>query len=386
MQFTVNRKKFLKELGIAGNFVDLKTEGQFNGVLIKAEEIGKLIITATGRKDAVRYEARAVCVNGEGCIFVGFNRLKLLLNSIVSNEVVFEDRSLKFDGGRTDFEPLSMEEAPKFPESDEARELYKIPSKELKRMLSDIMPAMSVPTDFPKYMGTCLWRSEEGCITVVTTDGKKLGLARYFSDDIKRHDDLILSADSVKGLEKLADIFGESAEFFIDDERLDERIWVKSKGIEFSARPKDGINFPLYERILNTDVEMSLRCRKKDLESVIKSVYAVAKNTTSKIIGFKFYPGQGVIIGAHSEKAGDMITTFSKCEIEGKYLMLGFNGKYLLDALKMLGDCEILIEFSGNEGQARFYRTDDKKGLEYLMMPCRLSPAELRVIDICYPT
>ena len=384
MQIEIDCKKFLKELEIAGKFVNLKAQGVGNGVVISATEKGDVNLTAfdNGKyQGTIKYKIKSACVNEAGDNFVEFNRLKALLKSVSANEVILEDRALKFDGGEITFEPLSMEEVYKYPEITNAEELYELPAKELKRLLSDVIPAISVPTDFPRYVNACLLGSEKEHVITVATDGRKLAVAKYHCGNIKQDKDLFLNSDSAKGLHNALEVFNDNVKVLVDG----PRVWVKSDDSEFSAKWMDDVNFPLYERILNKTVEASLVCLKKDLEEAVKKVNTIAKTTTSHIMGLNIYPGQGVIMAAHSGKIGDLVTTFSKGKIEGKNLVLGINALYLLEALKTLGDGEIIIEFSGEETQIRFYRANDRKGLEYLLMPCHLSPAERALIDTEYP-
>ncbi len=384
MKITIDRKKFLRELEIAGKFVDLKAKGEHNGVFILASENGEIILGAVNNGkgyDAIKYKVKSACVDEAGDIFIEFNKLKMLLKSVSANEVILEDRALKFGGGEIKFELLSREELPEYPEIEHSEELYEMPAKELKRLLSDVMTAMAVPTGFPKYAGMCLLRSGRGQISAVATDGKRLSLAKYFCGNIKDDKDLILGSESVKGLEKALGFIDGDVKISFDG----HRVWIKSDDAEILAMNKDNVSFPLYERILNKTVETSLVCLKKDLEEAVKKVYTVAKTMPSRVIGLKFYPGKGAVIAAHSVKSGDITTTFSKGKIEGKNLMLGVNAQYFLEVLKTLGDGEIIIEFSGEEAQIRFYRANDKAGLEYLLMPCRLVPADRVLIDIGYP-
>ena len=384
MKITIDRKKFLKELEIVGKFVDLKAKGAHNGVFISALENGEAILEAVHNGkgyDAIKYKVKSTCVNEAGDIFIEFNKLKMLLKSVSANEVILEDRALKSDDREIKFEPLSKEELPEYPEIENAEELYTLPAKELKRLLSDVISAASVPTDFPKYIGTCLLRSVRGQISAVATDGKRLAVAKYSCGNIKDDKDLILGSESVKGLENALEYVNEDVKISVDG----PKVWIKSDGVEISTISKNDVNFPSYELIVNKTVETSLVCRKKDLEEAVKKVYMVAKTTPARVIGLNFYPGKGAVIAAHSVKSGDITTTFSKGKIEGKNLMLGVNAQYLLVVLKTLGDAEIIIEFSGEELQIRFYRANDIAGLEYLLMPCRLTPADRVLLDIGYP-
>ena len=57
-------------------------------------------------------------------------------------------------------------------------------------------------------------------------------------------------------------------------------------------------------------------------------------------------------------------------------MKVGYNATFFIDGLKALGDGDIVIEFSSDEGQTRMKRVDDSSFL-YMLMPTRLSHQDI---------
>ena len=83
-------------------------------------------------------------------------------------------------------------------------------------------------------------------------------------------------------------------------------------------------------------------------------------------------PNGEIKITARSQKVEGIASEEFLAEIDGQPMLIGFNVGYFLDGLKILGNCDVSIEFSGEESQARMKRKDNDDFL-YMLMPARLS-------------
>ena len=376
MKLELKRQNFLRAWQIAEKYIDPKSAKEsISGIFIRASEDGNVTLEATDLKTSVRCKAEGVNVIEPGVAVVPAVILGSMIKKSASENLLLEINSergfLGAGKSKTRFAIISAEMFPNLPESSGAEKIFDFQGSEFSKLIAEGGSAASQPQDFPKYIGTCLLRAKEGFVRIVSTDGKRLALAKSTCGSIVTEKDLILPAQAFKDLGKtLGSSYPDKTVNILAD---DSTVWFNLEGVEFSIRLIDA-NFPVYERILNDVVETSLKIKTEDLTPALERIDIIARAIPAHVMSMLLNPAGELKITARAPERGTASESIN-AEIEGKFLQIGFNVGYFMDGLKTLGNGEIKIEFSGEESQTRMKRSSNDDFL-YMLMPARLSPQD----------
>ncbi|MBR1486333.1 MAG: DNA polymerase III subunit beta [Synergistaceae bacterium] len=370
MKLELNRKDFLKSWQLAERFVDTKSVNDaIRGVFIEAKDDGFVTLKSTNLKTSIKCRAEGTSVLESGAAVIPVAVFGDMLRKANTDELMLDVNSergfLKAGKSKVKFTVIPTEQFPNIPDTSEARNVFVTTCDLLKQLIMEGSSASSVPTDFPKYIGTCLIRTKDNEIKVAATDGKRLSLSKRACTEIEKETDLLLPSLPLKEIAKM--LTGDKSVQVMATETTAFFILV---GLEFSIQLVDA-SFPQYERILNDVVETTLTANSGDLFSALERIDIIAKTTPAHIMALSLNPNGELKITARAPEAGVASEEFL-AEIDGNPMLVGFNVGYFFDGLRILGSGNINIEFSGSEGQARMKRVGDDNFL-YMLMPARLS-------------
>ncbi len=387
MKLEIERSEFLKAWQLAEKSASSKTTVEStSGIFINADsQFNQPIVTleATDLKTSVKCCAQGVNVLEPGSAVLPVSLLGSLLKKIKADKIIIEvnnERGVLTAGkSRTRFTIIPVADFPGIPKSNSAEEICEILAQDFIKLVNEGSCASSTPADFPKYLGTCLLRTNETCIKAVSTDGKRLSLSQNFCT-IKKIDDLLLPAAALKELAKniQSNSKSESLVKILSD---GSTVWFKLDDIEFSIRRIEA-PFPAYERILNKDIRTTLKIDCDEFNSALDRIDVIAKTTPTHIAAISMIPNGELKITTRAPDLGasSEVIDSNDAKIDGAQMVIGFNVGYLQDGLKAMGACEVSIEFSDVEGQARLFRSNSEDFL-YMLMPARLSPQDIITDD-----
>lgn len=250
--------------------------------------------------------------------------------------------------------------------------ICEIKASDLARIIAEGSMAASKPNDFPRYAETCLLETDEDYLLAVSTDGKRLALAKAPCEKVKNGEETVLSASELKkfGETLASDYTDETVKILADN----STVWFQIEGVEFPFSKMDAA-FPKYRRILNNVVHTTMKFNSSDLISVLDRMNIIAvKNPAHVVVMTLNSENNEAVITARLPEYGAVREKFN-AEIGQNNLQIGFNINYFLDGLKTIGNKTAVAEFSGSEAQARITRENDDSFL-YLLMPVRLLPAD----------
>lgn len=373
MKLEIQRADFLKAWQLALKTAGTKTtKDSLNCIFIRASEDGITTLEATDLKTSVKAKAQGVSIQEPGEAVIPVAVLGEMLKKIKADTITLEVSSgrgtLNADKSRSRFPIMPVEEFPKIPSSSDGEAVCEIMASDLAKLINEGSAAASQPADFPKYLGTCLLRTSDGYLKAVSTDGKRLSLSKLICT-VTKNEDLLLPSPALKDLAK--NLTGDSTARILAD---GSTVWFILDDTEFSIRRIES-SFPNYERILNSEVQTTMKTSCSTLSSALERIDLIAKTTPAHIMAMILTPGDELRITARAPELG---TTSENLEavIEGSTMTIGFNSGYFYDGLKALGEGDVLIEFSGEEGQTRMFR-DKSEDFLYMLMPARLSPQDV---------
>ena len=378
MILEINRVEFLKAWQAAERSCSVKSSvAAATGILIKADENG-VSLEATDFKTAVKCVAEGVTVLEAGRAILPVKLLGEFLKKIPTDTAVLEVKGERgvFKAGktRTRFTTVPASEFPEIAGSDGAENFCMIAAQDLIRIINEGSVASSKASDFPKYLGTCLFKTLDGVITTAATDGKRLSLSKAMCDNSADGGaDALLPVDPLKELARLLGTGAADAKIQILSDN--STVWFKLDGIEFSIRRVEA-TFPNFERILSSEVLTSLKIMREDILSALERIDIIARTTISHLVVLHLSTDTGFRLTTRAQDLGTTVEEIEDAEIEGNTLQVGFNSFYLQDGLKALKPGIIKIEFNGEEGQTRITQENSDDFL-YMLMPARFTSQDI---------
>lgn len=374
----IDRAGFLKAWQTVERSASAKSVGgAMSGVLIAAGD--ETVLEATDLKTSIRARASGVRIIEPGRAVLPVRLVGDMLKKGGTDQVVLEvdgERGTLTSGrNRTRFVAPPVEEFPALPESGGANALCAVSAGDLMRTIVEGSTASAAPTDFPKYLGACLFRVAGGQLKVVSTDSKRLSLSQC-PCDAEAEADLLLPIGPLRELVRL--LSGVDRDVRVDVSDDGATAWYRMDGLELSIRRVES-SFPNYERILTPNATTAAAADRGELTSALERIAVIANTTIAKLVVFHLSPGGALKLTARAPDMGTGMEVVD-AEVDGDPTEIGFNVNYVLDGLRALRGGEAYIEFNGPEGQSRI----GQRGVEdflYMLMPARISPQDLMEDD-----
>lgn len=214
--------------------------------------------------------------------------------------------------------------------------------------------------DTNKMMTGELFEIEGNKMRVVTLDGHRISIRKIELNDSYDKKKVIVPG---KTLQEISKIIGGSGECNVDISFTDHHIVFEFGNTIVVSRLIEGDYFRI-DQMLSNDYETKIRINKKELVDCIDRATLLIKEGDKK----------PVIISIDDEKIelkiqsqiGSMNEEIS-IKKEGKNLLIGFNPKFLLDALRVIDDEEVDLYFMN--AKAPCFIKNEEQSYIYLILP-----------------
>jgi DNA polymerase-3 subunit beta len=327
--------------------------------LLKAED-GKLTVYGTDLEVYTLYTIPAD-VEEEGSICVNSKKISDISKVLAQNEALLytDGETLKITSGKTKYS-LPTFEADDFPlpESYPSDLTVLISGKEFLEGVSRTIYAVSKDESRFALNGVCFSFIDDK-LEFVATDGHRLAL---YSTQIsgKLEGKYIVPIKALSEIKKLvSDV--EDVEVAVSG----SSIFFKGSNYILSARLLEGI-FPDYKQVIPDSFSIEITLSKSELIESIKRVI-IAEDNDNKPIKLKLFNNKLIISTPSTSDA------YAEDEIEvsydGKEFEIGFNGKYILDAVDEIENENIVIKFINKDSQTVIVPEDSEERYLAVVMP-----------------
>lgn len=237
----------------------------------------------------------------------------------------------------------------------------------LKEMIKKVSIALSHDEGRPVFTGVLIEKTGENKIRMVTTDTHRMAVKDNEVDKIEDIGRVIIPG---RALSEVSRIIEKVESDIIKIGIGDNQAVFEVEGIIVKVRLIEG-QFPAYEGVIPAEYITNLKLNTVLFNNIIERAYLIAHSDTfggSNIIKMKINNSKLVI----DSRAPDLGAIHEEMEVEceGENLEIAFNGRYLVDVLKVLEEEEINIKFSGSVSPAVL------SGIEnnylYLILPLRV--------------
>ena len=369
MKFTCEKNQLVSAISVASRTVAQKSAiSGLEGILIRAGV--KVMLTGYNLETGITVSVDAEIGETGACVMPArlfFDIIRKLPDDTVSIQV---DESFKVSikGGISSFTitALSADDYPELPDVDSEKGI-RVPQNELKAMISGTIFAVSENQARPIHTGV-LFEVDNDSITSVAVDGYRLALRRYLPEEsLERTLKFVAPAAALKEVEKILGDTDEPATFY-----------PGSKHILFSigdatlvCRILEG-EFLDWRRVLPQNNPVKLVGNVSRLTDSIERVGLVISEKLKSPVRCKFGDN-----AAELRTISTIGEAYDVCPIagDGKDLEIGFNCKYLLDALRAVPDSECTLEMINGLSPIVLNPTEGNR-YSYMVLPVRLKAGE----------
>ena len=371
MKFNCNRSLLLNAVTIASRTVALKsTIPALEGILF--ETMGaELSLTGYNLKTGIRTKVDADILS-EGRLVLNARLLGEIVRKMPEGTVCFDaDANLlvKLTCGMSYFEIMAIaaDEFPELPSVD-AQNSFRIQEKKLQSMIGETLFAVSTNESRPVHTGS-LFEIADGELTVTSVDGYRLAQRREkLDEETEIATSFVAPGAALSEAEKVA----------ADSEDL-ATISLGSRHIMFSIGDTEIISRRLegefldYRKSVPKESKFSLKADRKLLLTVFERVSLMISEKYKSPVRCLFEDGLVKLSAATAlGKATD------ECPLEGdaQGLEIGFNNRYVLDALRAAPTDELILQLSSPTSPCVILPASGDGSFLYLILPVRIRTGE----------
>ena len=366
MRFTCEKSMLVQGLNIAGRTVAQKSSlSVIEGILCKAGH--GLCLTGYNMETAISFEIEAEVKDPGECILPAklFGDIIRRLPEGPVTVVVDDTFKVAIRSGYASFN-ISAESAddyPELPDVNSGRPIS-IPQNKLKELISGTIFAVSENQGRPIHTGV-KFEVTDNSITAVAVDGFRLARRTFHPEETTgRELSFVVPAAGLKEVEKILTDSEEDASFTLGPKHILFQIGTAT----LVCRLLEG-EFLDWRRVVPTNCPIQLVAHVSDLSSSVERVGLIVSEKYKSPVRCVF---------SHQEVVMRTSTTIGaaedRCSLagDGKELEIGFNVRYLADALRAIPSEEVTMELTNGLSPIVLTPVDDKYDFAYMVLPVRI--------------
>ena len=298
---------------------------------------------------------------------VGARKLIDILRSLPGDQLVTltaAQNKLTLAGGKSRFtlQTLPAEDFPLVNEAVDFGPAFSVPQKTLKALINQVHFAMAVH-DIRYYLNGILFVAEGRQLTLVATDGHRLGLAQSTLETDIPKQEVILPRKTVLEMQRLL----RDEDTPIEMRFAGNQAKFGFSGMEFVTKLVEG-KFPDYNRVIPKNHKNSVVLGRAPL---LASLQRAAILTSDKFKGVRVNIEPGLLRIASSNAEQEEAKEEIEIDYGGDTIEVGFNVTYLMDALGNISHDMVKIELQDGNASA-LITVPEQSGFKYVVMPMRI--------------
>ena len=367
MRFTCEKSMLVTGLNITGRTVAQKSAlSAIEGILCKAEN--ELFLTGFNMETAITYRVDAEITDGGACVLPAklFGDIVRRLPEGPVTVVVDENYKVSIRAGYASFtiSAESAEDYPELPDVGSGRSV-KIPQTALKELISGTIFSVSENQGRPIHTGV-KFEVQDDCVSAIAVDGFRLARRTYHTEEVTgRNMSFVVPAQGLKEVEKILQEAEEEAIFTLGS----KHILFQIGDATLICRLLEG-EFLDWRRVVPTNCPVKLVANVSDLTSSIERVGLIVSEKYKSPVRCVF-SDQVVLLKTNTTIGA----AEDRCSIagDGKELEIGFNVRYLCDALRAVPSEEVVLELTNGLSPIVMTPVDDKYDFSYMVLPVRIN-------------
>jgi DNA polymerase-3 subunit beta len=262
---------------------------------------------------------------------------------------------------------MSAADYPELPDVEEAKAIT-VTQKALKSMIGGTLFSVSENQARPIHTG-CLFEVADDVITVVAVDGYRLALRRTFLDEgTGRELKFVAPSAALKEVERILTDSDEPAKFT----KGTKHILFEIGGATLVCRLLEG-EFLDWRRVVPRDNGIKLTGNVRQLQSSLERVSLIIDEKIKSPVHCTFSNNR-----ADFKISNTIGRVNDSCPLagDGNDLEIGFNCKYLLEALRAVPTEDVCLELNNGLSPVVMVPCEEKETYLYMVLPVRLKANE----------
>lgn len=369
MKFSITQEKLSKGLQTIYRAIPTKsTLPILSNVLIEAKD-NNLILSATNLETAIKTNIGA-SVEEPGILAVPAKLLKEFVASLPSTTLIVDTKAatlnLKSDKTKTKFSGVNAEDYPQLPNVPKEGKYISINHKDLDKISQMVTFSAGNDSARPIFTGAYLKYTDKNLV-VASTDGFRLSELTLKVEGTVDEMTVIVPAKTLAEIARIFSNTEENIKIYLNSS--DNLLLFVSEDTLVATRILDG-QYPDYKRIIPQDNILTATFSTEDFAEAVKvtNIFAKESNNTIKL---SFDPEEHTIkVSSLAETTGENESVIQG-NIEGEYLQLAFNSKYLLDYLNNVKSTNLVLKTNSTTAPC-LITTDDHKDFIHIIMPLQV--------------
>ena len=366
MRFTCEKNMLVMGLNITGRTVAQKSAlSAIEGILCRAGD--GLSLTGYNMETAITFLIDAEVSDVGECVLPAklFGDIIRRLPEGLVTVVVDENYKVSIRAGYASFtiSAESAEDYPELPDVGDGRSI-RIPQTALKDLIGGTIFAVSENQGRPIHTGVKFEVNEEK-VSAIAVDGFRLARRSYSCENTTgRNLSFVVPAQGLKEVEKILQDGDEDVAFTLGSKHILFQIGAAT----LICRLLEG-DFLDWRKVVPTDCPIKLTANVYDLASSIERVGLIVSEKYKSPVRCVFTQQELLLrtnttIGAAEDR----------CSIagDGKELEIGFNVRYLADALRAVPSEEVCLELTNSLSPIVLTPVEDKYDFSYMVLPVRI--------------
>ena len=365
MRFTCEKNMLVTGLNIASRTVAQKSSiSVIEGILCQA---GKdLTLTGYNMETAITYRIDADVTDPGECILPKlFGDIIRRLPEGPVTVVVDDNYKVSIRAGYASFtiSAEAAEDYPELPDVSVSRSM-KIPQSALKELISGTIFAVAENQGRPVHTGV-KFEVQGDTISAIAVDGFRLARRTYHTDTpSERSLAYVVPSAGLKEVEKILTDTDEEAVFSLSS----KHILYEIGNATLICRLLEG-EFLDWRKVVPTDCPIKLCAHVSDLAASIERVGLIVSEKYKSPVRCVF--SDQVLLLKTNTTIG---AAEDRCSIagDGKDLEIGFNVRYLADALRVIPSEEVILELTNGLSPIVLTPAEEKYDYSYMVLPVRI--------------
>lgn len=366
MRFTCEKNTLLTGLNVTGRTVAQKSAiSAIEGILCKAGD--GLSLTGYNMETAITYLIEAEVSDMGQCVLPArlFGDIIRRLPEGPVTVVVDDNYKVSIRAGYASFtiSAESADEYPTLPDVGDGRSI-RIPQTAMKDLISGTIFAVSENQGRPIHTGV-KFEVEEDRVSAIAVDGFRLARRTYHTQEpTGRQLSFVVPAPGLKELEKILSDGDNQVAFTLGTRHILFQVGQAT----LICRLLEG-EFLDWRKVVPTNCPIKIVANVSDLASSVDRVGLIVSEKYKSPVRCVF--SNQVLLMRTNTTIG---AAADQCAIagDGKELEIGFNVRFLADALRAVPSEEVTLELTNGLSPIVLTPVDDKQDFAYMILPVRI--------------
>lgn len=368
MKITCNKDDLIANINIVSKAVSTKSTMEILGCILLTADKEGFRLTANDLEIGIETSNIKVDIEETGAVALEAKFFSEIIRNLPEENVLIEVNEknvTKIKSGKTEFKILGRN-ADEFPALTkiEKENKYKINPIIFRNMIRQTVFSVSVDDSKPVLTGELL-EIKKNVFNIVSIDGFRVSFRKT---DIKNDLNEINVVVPAKALSEISKILTDKEDSIFNIYFTNNQVLFELESCVMIARLLEG-EFIKYEQIFTEDYTTKIDIDKLNFLRSLERASLISKDNKKTPVKLKIEKTGNVIITSNT----DISNSYEElqAEFEGKELTIAFNPRYLIEALRVIDDDVISIQFMTDLSPCIIKGINDDS-YKYLILPLKI--------------